>query len=125
MRVVKIADIELEYPLWVKEEFSNKRAKAVSFRTLSGGILVYESTKRDNSNYITLESRKGGWIKKDTIKNILDIVDDVGVVLPLTFDTGEVINVRPALEKGDIIQVEDIITDGSSWKKVTINFCRV
>jgi len=123
-KVVKIGTIELDNPLFIQEEFKAKVGKAKTFGTLNGGAIVYESVKRNNADYITLISKNSGWIKEDTLQNILLLLDDLGVEIDIELESGSTIKVRPALEK-DIIQTEDIINENGGWYSVKISLCRV
>ena len=124
-RVKKIGDIELDYPLFIKEEFNTIQAKAVTAPTLGGSIVVFESYKRGNANYITLISKESGWIKEETLKKVLTLLDDLDVEVDLTLDDDSTIKVRPALEKGEIIKWYDVVNENGGWFKVEINLCRI
>ena len=124
MRVVNLGGIEFDNPLFIKEEFSLKDVKGKAFNTLNGGVIVYESVKRGNANYITLISKESGWIKKETLDNVLTLLDDLNVEVDLTMDNGSVVKVRPALEKDEVIKVEELF-ENSKWYRVEIALCRV
>ncbi len=124
MRAVSLGGIKFDYPLFIKEEFSLKDVKGKAFNTLNGGIIVYETPKRNNANYITLESKENGWIKKDTLKQIVTLLDDLGVEADLELIDGNTLKVRPALEKGDVIKVDGLY-ENSEWCRVEIALCRV
>jgi len=125
MRAVKLAGVIFDNPLFIKEEFELKDVKGKSFNTLNGGIIVYESVKRNNANYITLNSKNSGWIRKETIEAIISVLDDLNVEVDLELESGEIIKVRPALEKAPVIKTEDLINENSGWYNVTISLCRV
>jgi len=124
MRAIKIGDIELENGLWIKEEFYPRHVQAKSFTTIGGGGVVFESVKRNSLNYITLDSKESGWIRKETLQKILFLSDDVGVEVDLIFDDGGSVRVRFAHEKGEVIRAEAIY-EGSKWYRVEISLCRV
>ena len=125
-RIKKIGDVILDYDLFIEEEFNtNSNVRGKAFTTLSGGVLVYETIKRDNSNYITLISKDSGWLLEDTVKNILLLLDDLGVVTTITDKLGIITPVRPAVEKGSIINVTDAVNEDGKWLKVTIRLCRI
>jgi len=126
-KVKKIGDIDLDYPLFIKEEFYIKQAKAIINNTLSGGKVVFESVKRDSGNYVTLISKDSGWLKESTIKDILDLLDDIEVETTITLndDDETEIKVRPALEKGNIVKTSDVVNENGGWFKVEINLCKI
>ena len=124
-RVKKIGSIELNYPLFIKEEFNTIQARAVSSQTLGGSIVVFESYKRGNANYITLISKDSGWIKEETLKKILTLLDDIEVEVELTLIDDTTFKVRPALEKGEVIKWSDVVNEDGGWFKVEINLCRI
>ena len=123
-KVVSIENIKLDNPLFIKESFPINNVRASVFRTLGGGVVVYESVKRENDNYITLQSSDTGWIKEETLESIRAIADNVGVRTYIVLEDGTSINVRFAYEKGEVIQAEPIF-DGSPWHKVEIKLCKV
>jgi len=124
MRAVNLGGIEFDNPLFIKEEFNLKDVKGKAFDTLNGGIIVYESVKRTNANYVTLISKESGWIKKETLNDILTLLDDLDVEANLTMEDGSIIKVRPALEKGEVIKIEELF-ENSEWCKVTISLCKI
>ena len=124
LMVKKIGGIELENKLWFKESFDVKNVRGIAFNTIGGGKVVYESIKRNNANYITLESKNNGWIKEDTLKKIATLADDIGVETTIVFDNDNEVKVRFAYEKGEVIKAEPIY-EGSKWYRVEINLCRV
>ena len=125
MRAISLGGITFDNPLFIKEEFNLKDVKGKAFNTLNGGIIVYETPKRNNANYVTLESKTSGWINEITLNKIVTLLDDLDVVVDLTFEDNSSVKVRPALEKGDVIIVENLINENSGWYSVTINLCRV
>lgn len=125
MRAISIEGIIFDNPLFIKEEFNLKDVKGKAFNTLNGGIIVYETIKRNNANYITLESKTSGWINEITLNKIVTLLDDLDVEVDLVFEDNSSVKVRPALEKGDVIIVENLINENSGWYSVTINLCRV
>lgn len=124
-RIVKVGGIILDYPLFIKEEFDTKYVQGKAFDTLSGGKVIYETVKRNNANYITLISKDSGWQKEDTVQNLLVMLDSLDVLTTITDKNGIITNVRPAVEKGNIITTEDVINEAGAWLKVTINLCEV
>ena len=124
-KVIKIGSIKLDYPLFIKEEFLQKNVKAVAFDTIGGSKIVYESIKRSSANYITLISKDSGWQKEVTIKNILNLADDLGVETTLTFSDNSTLKVRFAYELGEVIKTEDVINENGNWFKVEIKMCRI
>ena len=125
MKVTKIGDILLDNPLFIKEEFNFRNAKAKVFNTIGGGLIVYETPKRDNTNYITLISKDSGWIRKETLAQIKELLDDLNVEVEIETDKGIKYNVRPALEKEVIKVIEDVANENSGWVKVEISLCEV
>ena len=124
-RIIKIGDIKLDNPLFIKEEFNQKNVKGISFNTLNGGKIVYESIKRNNANYYTLISKDSGWLKEETINQLLLLCDDIEVKTTMEFKDGEVLNIRFAYELGEVIETEDVINEDGGWFKVTIKTCRI
>lgn len=125
MRAVSLGGILFDEPLWIKEEFNIKYVEGKSFKTINGGIIVYETPKRNNADYITLISKDSGWIKKETLNKILTLLDDLDVETDLLLDDGNTIKVRPALEKGEVIIAENLVNENSGWYNVTIKLCRI
>ena len=124
MRAISLGGIKFDYPLFIKEEFEVKNVKGKAFNTLNGGIIVYETPKRNNANYVTLESKTSGWISRETLQKIVTLLDDIGVEADLELIDGSIIKVRPALEKGDVIKADGLY-ENSGWYKVEIVLCRV
>jgi len=124
-KVIKIGSINLDYPLFIKEEFLQKNVRAVAFDTIGGSKIVYESIKRNSANYITLISKDSGWQKEATINNILNLADDLDVETTLTFSDNTTLKVRFAYELGEVIKTEDVINENGNWFKVEIKMCRV
>jgi len=125
MRAVSLGGVTFDNPLFIKEEFNLKDVKGKAFNTLNGGIIVYETPKRNNANYVTLESKMSGWINEITLNKIVTLLDDLDVVVDLTFEDNSSVKVRPALEKGNVVIAENLINENSGWYSVTINLCRV
>ena len=125
MKAVSLGGIIFDYPLFIKEEFKIKDVKGKAFNTLGGGLIVYESVKRNNADYITLISKQSGWISKDTLEKLVTLLDDLDVEVDLIFDDNSSVKVRPALEKGEVIKVNDLINENSGWYSVGIVLCRV
>jgi hypothetical protein len=123
-KVTKIGDIVLDHPLFIKEEFNVKNVQGTAFDTIGGGMVVFESVKRNNANYYTLTSFENGWLKEDTIKKIVMLADDIGVETTLTFDDRSSANARFAYEKGQVVRAEPIF-ENSEWFKVDIFMCKV
>ena len=122
-RVIKIGGIELDNPLFWVESFDIKNVKGVSFNTLSGGKIIYESIKRNSAMNLTLESRDTGWIKEETLKNIITLADYLGVEIDVTFSDNTTAKARFRLEER-AIEYEPLF-DGSKWYKVTIRMAFV
>jgi hypothetical protein len=123
-RVIKIGDIVLDHKLYIKEEFAIRNVEAKTFNTISGGMVIYESVKRNNGSYYTLISYENGWQKEITLKNILSLANDIDVKTTITFDDNSIENVRFAYEKGEVIKAEPIF-ENSDWFKVEIATCRI
>ena len=124
-KVIKIGSINLDYPLFIKEEFLQKNVRAVAFDTLAGSKIIYESIKRNSANYITLISKESGWQKEATINNILNLADDLDVETTITFKDDTTLKVRFAYELGEVIKTEDVINENGNWFKVEIKMCRI
>ena len=122
-KVSKIANIELEHPLWVKESFAIKSVQAKAFNTIGGGAVVYESIKRNSALYLTLISKDSGWVREETLQQIRDIADSLGVEINLTSTMGQ-IRARFAYERGEVIKAEPLY-EGSRWYRVEILMCAV
>ena len=122
VRVVKIGDIDLDNPLFIKESFAIKNVQAVASRTVGGGTIVYESQKQTNANYLTLASFETGWQREETIEAIRTLADDLGVITTITTQSGDLLAVRFAHEKAEVIKAEPLY-DGSRWYRVEISMC--
>ena len=122
-RVIKIGGVSLDNPLFWIESFDIKNVKGVSFNTLSGGKIIYESIKRNRAMNLTLESRDTGWIKEETLKNIITLADYLGVEIDVTFSDNTTAKARFRLEER-AIEYEPLF-DGSKWYKVTIRMAFV
>ena len=118
IKIVKIGNITLDNALFLKESFSIKNVKAVSFDTVGGNKIIYESIKRDNANNITLESLDNGWIKENTLREILLLANNINLKVLLHTNDGGTFYARFRLEESDVIQTEQIY-EGSIWYKVT------
>ena len=119
IKIIKIGNITLDNALFLKESFNVKNVKAVSFDTVGGNKIIYESIKRDNANNITLESLDNGWIKENTLKEILLLANNIDLRVLLHTSNGHSFYARFRLEENDVIQTEQIY-EGSIWYKVTI-----
>ena len=119
IKIIKIGNITLDNALFLKESFSVKNVRAVSFDTVGGNKIIYESIKRDNANNITLESLDNGWIKENTLKDILLLANSINLKILLYTSNGGSFFARFRLEESDVIQTEQIY-EGSTWYKVTI-----
>ena len=117
-RVIKIGGVSLDNPLFWVESFDIKNVKGVSFNTLSGCKIIYESIKRNSAMNLTLESRDTGWIKEETLKNIITLADYLGVEIDVTFSDNTTAKARFRLEE-KAIEYEPLY-DGSKCYKVTI-----
>lgn len=126
IRIAKIGNIELDYGLFIQEELNTtNNVQGKAFKTLSGGLIVYEKVKRSDTQYITLISKDSGWQKEQTVENIVHLLDDIGVETTITDKLGIITKVRPAVEKNSIINVTDAINEDGKWLKVTIRLCRI
>ena len=72
---------------------------------------------------LTLESRDTGWIKEETLKNIITLADYLGVEIDVTFSDNTTAKARFRLEER-AIEYEPLF-DGSKWYKVTIRMAFV
>ena len=124
VRIKNIGGIELESSLFLVESFSVKNVQAVSFKTLDGGAVIYESIKRDSANNITLDSRENGWVDENTISKLVSMANDLGVEVTLTTTDDTTIKARFRLEEDEVIKTEQIY-EGSKWYKVVIKMARV
>jgi hypothetical protein len=123
-RVKKIGSIKLDHNLFWLESFDVKNVKGVSFNTLDGGSIVYESIKRGSANNITLDSKDYGWQLEETIEKILLMADDIDVTTKITFTDDTELDVRFKVEENEVIKVEPKY-EGSKWYNVTIKMMRV
>jgi len=123
-RVKKIGDIELDNHLFWLESFDLKNVKGISFNTLDGGKIVYESIKRGSANNITLDSKDYGWQLEETIEKIMLLADELDVTTSITFTDNTEIKVRFGIEESDVIKVEQKY-EGCKWYSVTIKMARV
>ncbi len=119
IRVVKIADITLDNTLFINESYEPKNVKAVSFGTLGGSKIVYESARRDNANDLTLESLDNGWQREETLNKIVELANILGESVDLTTADGGVVGARFKHEESKIITAS-MLYEGSDWYKVTI-----
>ncbi len=119
VRIKKIGGIELDNPLYMLESFEVKNVKAVSFNTLGGSKIVYESIRRDNANNITLDSMENGWLRLETLKKIVVLANELGLTINLTTTDNSTIKARFRLEENEVIKAE-MLYEGSEWYKVTI-----
>jgi len=124
IRVKKIGSIVLDNPLFIVESFEVKNAKAITFNTLGGSKIVYESVRRDNANNLTLDSKESGWLKLDTVNKIATLADDLEVRVDLTTADGGLVKVRFRLEEKEVIRAEPLY-EGSEWYKTTIKMAYV
>ena len=124
-KIKDINGIKFEYPLFIKEEFNLKTVKGKALNTLNGGKIVYETIKRNSGVYITLISKDSGWIREETLKKVLVLLDDIGVETYITTIENTQIKVRPAVEVGEVIKTSDVINEDSGWYKVEIALCRI
>lgn len=124
-KIKKISGIELDYPLFIKEEYSTTGVQAKTFQTIGGGIIVYERVKRENSNYLTLISKDSGWVSKDKLREILYLGNSLGVQVNLLTLDGGIIQARFAHENGDFLKTEDVIHENGKWFKVEIALCKI
>ena len=122
-RAVKIGGMSLDYPLVWVESFEVKSVKGVSFNTLSGGKIIYESINRNSAMNLTFESRDTGWIKEETLYELLNIANNLGVEVDVTFSDNTTAKARFRLEEKAIEY--DPLFDGSKWYKVTIRMAFV
>lgn len=123
-RVTKIGDIYLKYPLFLKESFQAVDVKSVITKTISGGVVVSDSTVRNSAKNLTLVSLESGWVKKEDVIRIRDLSDGLGVSTTIVMD-GDEIDVRFRHEvNGGAIQLEEI-HEGSNYCKGTIFLARI
>ncbi len=123
-RAVNIGGVALDNPLFLKESFDVHHVRAKSFVTIGGGLVIHETPKRRNADYMTLTSLETGWLKEETLTALRDLADQIGAEADVTFADGEVQRWRFAHEKPPVIEAEPLY-DGSRWYKVKISMCRV
>jgi len=119
IRIKKIGGIELDNPLYMLESFEIKNVKAVSFNTLGGSKIVYESIRRDNANNITLDSMENGWLRLETLQKIVNLANELGLTVDLTTTDNSTVKARFRLEEKEVVKAEPLF-EGSEWYKVTI-----
>ena len=124
IRIIKIGTIELENPLYVLESFEIKNVKAVSFNTLGGSRIIYESIRRDNANDLTLDSMQNGWLKLDTVKKIANLANNIEIEVELLTTENSTTKARFRLEEKEVIKAEPLF-EGSEWYKVKIKMAYV
>ena len=123
-RVKKIGSIELDNHLFWLETFNIKSVKGISFNSLDGGKIVYESIKRGNANNITLNSQDYGWQIEKTIKKIVALADGLDVTTTIIFTDDTEMKVRFRIEENEVIKTEQKY-EGSKWYNVTIKMAKV
>jgi len=118
VRVKNIGGIELDNPLFILESYKSKNVVAKVFETLSNSKIVYESYKRNPT--ITLDSKEGGWISEDTLKNILMLSDDLDVTTTLTTTQDKEIKVRFKHEMAQGFVEYSELYEGSRFYKIKL-----
>ena len=124
IKISKIGNIELDNNLFLLETFSIKNVKAEKFNTLDGGSIIFESTKRNNANDVTLDSKESGWLKESTLNEILTIANGLGVTVTLYAKDGATMEARFRIEENDAITAEQVY-EGSEWYKVVLKMARI
>jgi hypothetical protein len=119
LKIVKIGDVELNYPLWWLETYQPRNVKATAFNTIGGSKVVWESYRRDNSSTITLSSEENGWVHQTTLQRLSALANEPGLTFPIYTSTGEVLNCRFIHEEEGFFKYEPL-WEGSEWFKVTI-----
>jgi hypothetical protein len=78
---------------------------------------------KEKVNNLTLESRDTGWIKEETLYELLKIANNLGVEIDVTFSDNTTAKARFRLEE-KVVEYEPLF-DGSKWYKVTIRMAFV
>jgi hypothetical protein len=95
MKIKKIGNIELTYPLWWVDYNDSKKIKAEVSPTIDGGVIVWEQQQQNNSEFITLDSLTDGWQTFEVKDDILTLINNsLGTPTTITTIDDEVINVR-------------------------------
>ena len=123
-RVKQIGNIPLDNHLFWVETFNIKSVKGISFNSLDGGKIVYESIKRGSANNITLNSQDYGWQLEETIKKIVALADGLDVTTTIIFTDDTEMKVRFRIEENEVIKTEQKY-EGSKWYNVTIKMAKV
>jgi len=83
--------------LFIREEMENSKVLAEMHMTAAGSHVVYET--QIVTPYITLDSKRYGWINDEQREAILEMWETPGATYTLTYDDDTTVEVRPAREK--------------------------
>ena len=119
-RLTKIGDIELQNPLHIKEFYNPKNILEKNYIGIDGGLISYQ--KRLKAESRTAYSFESGWLNYQEKEAILNLYNNLGFELTLTYSDNTTERVRFNHSKG--ISFAPLF-EGSEYYKATINFIKI
>lgn len=93
MKVKKIGDVELTFPLWWTNYNNSNVIQATAKDTITGGVVVWQQTKTITGLNIDLSSLGDGW-QDINVKDLLKLLVDSGNTTTITLADDTVVVVR-------------------------------
>ena len=102
MKIKKLGDITLTFPLWWTNYNDTPEVQAEVEQTITGDVVVWEQARGISGINIDLDSLDDGWqdiATKDAVKAL--VISSLGVTTTITDTDDNVINVRFRHEVSD------------------------
>jgi len=93
MKVKKIGNIVLTYPLWWTNYNNVTTIQSEVSNTIDGGVVIWKQPYHISSQLIDLSSNEDGW-QTTTIKDSLKALIALGTTSTITLEDDTVINIR-------------------------------
>ena len=124
MKVKKIGDVVLTFPLWWVNYNDNQSHQAEVSSTIDGGVIVWQQPLQITSKLINLSSLNNAWQTKEVIDNINALVS-LGEVSTITLVDDTVLDVRFRYESNPFKSERAYLAYLAEYYNCEINLARI
>lgn len=119
-RAKSLGLVTFDHTLHMQENLSPNSVMSEVMMSAGGAHIVYQAEIK--TPYITLVSRKHGWLKEDTKNALIELYNQLNTTFTLTYSDDSTDLVRFAHEKGISF---DPVSESSEYFFATINLAKV
>jgi hypothetical protein len=119
MKVVRIGDITLDNPMFVKETGVSYKIASEVRDTIAGGKVYFESVREPSSFTLTLESGDYGWQRLSTVQSLISLSEQkIGDDFEVRLDDGsaKICRFRYEVSDGRCVDFEPVFEGANIYK---------